>query len=281
MASTVASATPSDVTINIFQSLPTRPPTPPREPPVPDPDVSLRSVILSRSQAFDPRRSLQTPPNAHSPSSPVPTSSVPSSSRTRKKVEWSSRTEYKDPPDYRNGVRSSPASALSSASSKPIKGILKRSSSPTHLSSSLGSQLDDTTAQLNIVEMLESAVRQLAGSDRDSKLDAYMMLARALKTSNNLPDRVALQDKMSLFTQFIQRDIVSRNDNGSLDTSLINHALNLLATFLNFQAIASTIASDFGIFMIDHAIRSFEDPSIPKDVVRHLMQVVALQSFSA
>ncbi|OAQ76004.1 telomere length regulator protein rif1-like protein [Purpureocillium lilacinum] len=281
MASTVASATPSDVTINIFKSLPTRPPTPPREPPVPDPDVSLRSVILSRSQAFDPRRSLQTPPNAHSPSSPVPTSSVPSSSRTRKKVEWSSRTEYKDPPDYRNGIRSSPASALSSASSKPIKGILKRSSSPTHLSSSLGSQLDDTTAQLNIVEMLESAVRQLAGSDRDSKLDAYMMLARALKTSNNLPDRVALQDKMSLFTQFIQRDIVSRNDNGSLDTSLINHALNLLATFLNFQAIASTIASDFGIFMIDHAIRSFEDPSIPKDVVRHLMQVVALQSFSA
>ncbi|UNI23664.1 hypothetical protein JDV02_009470 [Purpureocillium takamizusanense] len=281
MASTVASATPSDVTINIFKSLPTRPPTPPREPPVPDPDVSLRSVILSRSQAFDPRRSLQTPPNAHSPSSPVPTGSFPSSSKTRKKVEWSSRTEYKDPPDYRPGVRSSPASAPSSASSKPIKGILKRSSSPTHLVSSLGSQLDDSTAQLNIVEMLESAVRQLAGSDRDSKLDAYMMLARALKTSSNLPDRVALQDKMSLFTQFIERDITSRSDNGNLDSSLINHALSLLATFLNFQAIASSIASDFGIFMIDHAIRSFEDPSVPKDVVRHLMQVVALQSFSA
>ncbi|KAJ6443070.1 Rap1-interacting factor 1 [Purpureocillium lavendulum] len=281
MASTVASATPSDVTINIFKSLPTRPPTPPREPLIPDADVSLRTVVLARSQTFDPRRSLQTPPNAHSPSSPIPTGSVPSSSKTRKKVEWSSRTEYNDPPDYHNGARSSPASAPSSATPKPIKGILKRSSSPSYLASPLGNQLDDSVAQLNIVEMLDSAVRQLAGSDRDSKLDAYMMLARALKTSTNLPDRVALQDKMSLFTQFIQRDITSKSDTGSLDTSIVNHALNLLATFLNFQAIASTIASDFGIFIIDHAIRSFEDPSMPKDVVRHLMQVVALQSFSA
>lgn len=128
--------------------------------------------------------------------------------------------------------------------------------------------------------MLDSTIKQLAGSDRDSKLDAYMMLSRALKASNNLPDRVALQGKMSLFMQFIQRDITTRAGNGSLDSSLINHSLTLLATFLHFPAIAATLTVDFGIFIIDHSVRSFEDEKLPKDVIRHLMQVVAFQDFS-
>lgn len=129
--------------------------------------------------------------------------------------------------------------------------------------------------------MLDSTIKQLAGSDRDSKLDAYMMLSRALKASNNLPDRVALQDKMSLFMQFVQRDMTAKSETGNLDTSLINHSLTLLATFLHFPAVASTLTTDFGVFVMDHSIRSFEDEAMPKDVVRHLMQVVAFQNFSA
>jgi hypothetical protein len=129
--------------------------------------------------------------------------------------------------------------------------------------------------------MLESTLQQLAGGDRDSKLDAYLMLTRAWKTSNNLPDRVALQEKMTLFTQFMQRDIVAKTPEGTLDTSLVNHALNLLNTFLHFPAIASTISSDFGVFLVDHCIRSFEDPSTPKDTARRLMQAISLQNFSS
>jgi hypothetical protein len=128
--------------------------------------------------------------------------------------------------------------------------------------------------------MLDSTIKQLSGSDRDSKVDAYMALARALKTSNNLPDRVALQGKLSLLTQFIQRDITLKNSDGVLDRSLVNHALLLLTTFLHFNAIASTISSDFAIFITDHSIRSFEDPNMPKEVVRYLMQVMAFQSFA-
>ena len=200
-----------------------------------------------------------------------------------KRVGWSAQTEYREPPNYQNGDRlhkSSPLSAPSSASSKPLKGILKPSSSPNPLSSSLSHQLDGTGAKINITEMLDSTIKQLAGSDRDSKLDAYMMLTRALKASNNLPDRVALQDKMSLLMQFIQRDVTSKNENGTLDSSLVNHSLTLLTTFLHFPAIASTITSDFALFIIDQSIRTFEDPSMPKDVVRHFMQVVAFQNFS-
>ncbi|KAL6863155.1 hypothetical protein ACO1O0_003399 [Amphichorda felina] len=263
----------------LLENLPTRPPTPPQPP-----ETRLQS-LPARPSSLNPRLSLHTPPSANSPSGSAATNSTnPSSSRMGKRVCWSGRTEYRDAPSYQKGDKfhkSSPVSAPSSASSKPLKGILKPSPSPNPLASNLGNQFDGLSDKVNLTEMLDSTIKQLAGSDRDSKLDAYMMLNRALKASNNLPDRVALQDKMSLLTQFIQRDITSKKQDGTLDTSLVNHALNLLATFLHFQAIASTIASDFAVFIIEHCTRSFEDPTLPKDVVRHFMQVVAFQNFSA
>ncbi|UKZ90333.1 uncharacterized protein TrAFT101_005356 [Trichoderma asperellum] len=259
MASSVAPAPASNL-----ETLLPRPPTPPRE-------------------AAKDSDGLQTPPTANTPTSTDAPDSKLMSSRTRKKVVWSAHTEYKDPVDYRSIdkiPRSSPLSVPSPAS-RPIKGILKPSSSPSRLALTSSGDFDATSGQPNIIEMLDSTIKQLAGSDRDSKLDAYMMLSRALKASNNLPDRVALQDKMSLFMQFIQRDITSKSGTGAPDSSLINHALTLLATFLHFPAIASTLTSDFGIFVIDHSIRAFEDANTPKDVARHLMQVVAFQNFSS
>ncbi|KAH0597978.1 hypothetical protein MHUMG1_04350 [Metarhizium humberi] len=279
MASSVASASSS----NILIALPARPPTPPREASH-EVDVSLKSIVLGRASAFDPILSLHTPPNAHSFTSPVATGSNPSSSRARKKVEWSSHTDYREAPQYPEGlkaVKSSPFSAPSSATRfKPVKSILKPSSSPNPLASCFTNELDGPSP-LNIIEMLDSTIKQLAGADRDSKLDAYMMLSRALKASNNLPDRVALQNKMSLFMQFVQRDMTAKSDHGNLDTSLINHSLTLLATFLHFPAIASTLTSDFSVFVVEQSIRSFEDEAMPKDVIRHLMQVMAFQNFSA
>ncbi|KAF4955005.1 hypothetical protein FSARC_11963 [Fusarium sarcochroum] len=274
----MASSAPASTTS--LDELPTRPPTPPRES-IPDKTVPMKTSV---GRPFDPRLSLQTPPGANTPSSTGATNSGSSSRRTRKKVEWSSHTEYKDPPDYRElskFFRSSPLSTPSAASSRPVKGILKPSPSPNPLASPLNGQLNGLSNQASIAEMLDSTIKQLAGPDRDSRLDAYMMLSRALKVSNNLPDRVALQDKMSLFMSFIERDVKSKNDQGSPDSSLINHALNLLTTFLHFPAIASTLTSDFGVFIIDHCIRCFSDPALPKDLARHLMQVVAFQTFSS
>ncbi|PHH67117.1 hypothetical protein CDD81_4512 [Ophiocordyceps australis] len=267
---------------NLLASLPARPPTPPRETNHnADAASLLRSLAFNRSQAFDPRHSFQTPPSTISPVSSS-ANSISSSRRRRKKVEWSNHTQYKDPPEYLNGSRLTPPCPISvppSASLQPIKGILKPSS-PLHLGSSENSSLHGVFPQLDLLEMLESTIKQLAGSDRDSKLDAYMMLSRALKASDNLPDRVALRNKMTLFMQFIQRDVVARNEDGSLDASLINHALVLLVTLLHYQAIASTLTYDFGVFMLDHAIRCFQDSSTPKDIVGHVMQIVAFQDFS-
>lgn len=277
MASSVATAAAT-----LFTSLTARPPTPPRETNHARDAATGSAPSISRPAAFDPRLSLQTPPNASSASAAGAESNT-GSGRTRKKVEWSAHTQYKEPTEFKDGSqppRPSPPSATPTSASRPIKGILKPSSSPSPLVTSLNGDTNGEANYGNIIDMLDSTIKQLAGSDRDSRLDAYMMLARALKASNNLPDRVALQDKMSLFMQFIQRDITAKTGNATPDTSLINHALSLVATFLHFPAIASTLTSDFGIFIIDHAIRSFEDASAAKkDVVRHLMQVVAFQNF--
>ncbi|KEY65088.1 hypothetical protein S7711_08157 [Stachybotrys chartarum IBT 7711] len=269
---------------SIIEALPARPPTPPRESlREVDPAINTRRG-RSLNLHFDPQSSLQTPPNATTPTLSVVSDSNPSSSRMRKKVEWAAHTEYKHLSPYKEGFKSgkpSPSSLLSSAQARPPKGILKPSSSPSARFTSLDGEIDGQANQAKISEMLDSTIKQLAGSDRDSKLDAYMMLSRALKTSSNLPDRVALQHKMSLFSQFIQRDVLSKNEKGAPDSSLANHALTLLSSLLQFQAFASALTSDFGIFIVDHAIKTFEDTTSPKDLVRHLLQVMAFQKFSA
>ncbi|KAI1739140.1 Rap1-interacting factor 1 N terminal-domain-containing protein [Xylaria scruposa] len=254
-----------------------RPPTPPRER---QSDFDAKSILDRHPVAS--RLTLQTPPN-HSPGPALSTNA--SSRRSGKRVEFTVQAEYRDPPastsNENEQKQSTPHSVPSSTGiSKPLKSILKPSPSPNPRNPLDPSAGPDPSGSITLAVMLESTIKQLAGSDRDSKVDAYTILVRALKTSTNLPDRIALQNKMSLFMQFIQRDITSKSGNGALDTSLVKHALALLSTFLHFPAIATAITSDFGVFIIDHCIRSFEDPATPKDVVRHLMQVVGCQDFS-
>ncbi|KAK4672538.1 hypothetical protein QC763_103890 [Podospora pseudopauciseta] len=254
--------------------LPPRPPTPPRETHH-EPSVPFNHTLGSL-------QSVHTPPGHQSPSSSTTTNST---SRRRKKVGFSAQTEYKEAPVYGEGgaVKQHPTPvSLPRSASKPIKSILKITNhAPNLLDPSSSNPCDPSNPKVNLAAMLESTIQQLAGGDRESKVDSYEMLTRALKTSNNLPDRVALQEKMGLFMQFIQRDIVSRTSESALDSILVNHALNMLITFLHFPAIASSISNDFGIFIVDHCIRSFEDPDTPKDIARRLMQVLSVQNFPA
>lgn len=127
--------------------------------------------------------------------------------------------------------------------------------------------------------MLESTLQQLAGADRESKIDAYIMLFRGLKASSNLPDRIALQQKLDVFLQFIQRDLCPKAPNGALDLTLATSAVKLLHTFLRHQGIASSIPNDFAIFLVDHCVRALQDEQAPKEVVRHLMNAMYLQNF--
>ncbi|KAB5584798.1 Rap1-interacting factor 1 N terminal-domain-containing protein [Coniochaeta sp. 2T2.1] len=258
----------------VLQTLPPRPPTPPREP---TQDLELRTGQLNISTSLQPpASSLHTPPSAHSPASGDSTS-------RRKRVGFSARAEYREPPVYPEGEtkRVPTPISLPGSASKPVKSILKATPlGPNPLRTSTTSlELSDSNVKLGV--MLDSTIQQLAGADRDSRLDAYMMLVRALKASNNLPDRVALQEKMGLFQQFMLRDIMAKSTTTPIDSPLVNQALGLLIALLHFPAIASTLTSDFSISIVDHCIRSFEDSHVPKEVVRHLMQVIAVQNFSA
>ena len=193
-------------------------------------------------------------------------------------MAFASLTDYKDAPNYGTENRASPPSGPlvpSAKASKPQKGILKPFSSPNPLELSFNTA-NGAVSRHNLVDMLESTLRQLAGDDRADKVDAYGTLSCALKASNNLPDRVALQDRMPRFMDFIQRDITTT----PFDPPLANHALTFLSTILYFSGVSSSLTSEFCIFIIDHCIRSFGDSAVPKDVTRHLLQVVAQQNFS-
>ena len=265
---------------SLFGSLPARPPTPPRETHGRELD-SLPKLLTAPQQLAVPLRSLQTPPGISSP-----TSSSSRSTTRRKRVGFSSQAQYQEPPTYKarsSASRQNPSPvSLPSSTSRPVKGILKPCPTPNRLGPANGVYLDDDKSdQANIANMLESTLQQLAGADRECKVDAYTMLFRALKTSSNLPDRVALQNKMTVFMQFIQRDLTARAPNGSIDIHLVTSALKLLHTFLHFTGIASSIPNDFGVFVVDHSIRTFEDEQAAKEVVKHLMQALFLQNFPA
>lgn len=262
---------------SLLESLPARPPTPPREALSHDLDVLSKQLIAPQQLSVHLRR-LQTPPGVLSPT----TSSKDSTAR-RKRVGFSCQAQYQDAPIYTDppSRRQNPTPvSLPSSTSRPVKGILKPTVAPNGLGRASGVYLDiDKPGQINIADMLESTLQQLAGADRESKIDAYTMLFRALKASSNLPDRIALHEKMGLFMQFIQRDLTSKASNGTVDILLVVSALKLLHTFLCFQGIASSIPNEFAVFLVDHCVRSFEDEQASKEVVKNLMQTLFFQNF--
>ncbi|KAG9256126.1 Rap1-interacting factor 1 N terminal-domain-containing protein [Emericellopsis atlantica] len=283
MAAVMASSTQAST---LLDNLPPRPPTPPR-------DTNHRETADGSASLLDrslpsPEAAVQTwhtPPNGNSPATPSCAHLTDgSASRLGKRVVWSGRTEYRDPPDYKKAFdsfdKSSPVSLSSAARLKPLKGILKITASPVTFASPLSSQLDGYTETQSIAEMLESTVKHLAGSERDSKLDAYMMLVRGLRSSSNLPDRVALQAKLGLLIQFIQRDMLAKQEDGSADFQLVNQALKTLATFLQFGDVKSAVPNEAAASIMDQAIRTFENPSTSKESTRNFMHIVRCQNFS-
>lgn len=271
---------PLDVSNSRFQTLPERPPTPPLEKGhEPEPAEQAGAGLLPLP-VRDPRLSLQTPPNLHSPDS-CADSAASGQRRLRKRVGFSAQPEYKEHSDAWTAVPT-PPSALSSVSSKPVKSILKPSP-PTSAQQDFSLGGVNATSPItpqNFAAMLDSVLTNLARGDRDLKADAYMMMVRSLKASDNLPDRIALQNKMGSFMQYIQRDITPVLQGDGADLSIVKHAFTLLSTFLRFPSIASTVLNDAAASIVDHCIRMLEDPSVPKDLCRHVMLVLTLQDFS-
>ncbi|KFX97486.1 hypothetical protein V490_02762 [Pseudogymnoascus sp. VKM F-3557] len=267
-----------------LEALPTRPPTPPREssqqPPEPRPRLLRR--ILSMGLG------TKTPPNASPKSSAESTTVETPSDRSHKKVGWSIIADAHDDDETGSPIdvlgqstrlsnqilRSLPPSS----DQKPPKSILKPYNGAIPVNRTAG--FDKSAEPLTnaaFADMLESVAKQLAGADRMSRVDAYMSLSSVLKATENIPDPKSLRDKMGLLAQFIQRDMTAQLASGAPDTVLINNALILLAS-LFWKT--EPLPFDFSVFVLEHAIATFEDPQVSKDVAKHLMFVVGQQNFS-
>ncbi|KAJ8070516.1 hypothetical protein OCU04_000890 [Sclerotinia nivalis] len=226
-------------------------------------------------------------PKLITPDSSADLTSTPST--TRKKVGWSEKYDYKDPPKIVTDKHILSAHVISpltpSAERKATKSILKTNHGPEPLHAIVPSGGSDTISTSNFLvldaRMLESISKQLAGQDRSSKLDAYTTLSSALKACDNVPDRKALSDKMDLILQFIKRDLNAKHETGALDIQLAKEALVLTSSFLHKKSISDMLTPDFNSYIVDHALKTFENPGMSKEIARHLMFIIAQQKFSA
>jgi hypothetical protein len=256
-----------------------RPPTPPRESERKEPRSSFLGRLFSKE--VPSRRSSSsshlTPPDSSLESPNTTSISI------RKKVGWADSADYNEPPLISfDGERLSVQPLPPSAERKPKKSILKAHNASQEQERSIGTntKLLPPHHHATFATMLESIVQQLAGSDRTSKIDAYLMLSSSLKASDNVPDIKALRNKMSLLCQFITQDLSSKVENGKPDSALIVNAIMLLASFLQKGAISESLPLEFQINIVEYIIKAFTDGLASKEVIRHLMFISAQQNFS-
>ncbi|RMZ74521.1 telomere length regulator rif1 [Pyrenophora seminiperda CCB06] len=266
-----------------FDSLSVRPPTPPKDLQEAGADETLQFLQDPFDEKPIPPRLIEAKkvPNTpeQSPSSDI---SIPSSSgTTRKKVNF----ELCDLPSKQavkhswTPTRSSPLRPLPQTRVvQSLKSILKPSDgTPTPPPAD-----DATTAHKfkSFAEMLESIVKLLASSERSSRLDAYHSLHRTMEAYDKVPGHQALKQKMSLLTQFIQRDVQAPSPTGTgLDSQMIGQATKLLMALFRISDLTSAMDDDFCAFIVERAIRVASDSSIPKTVVNAHLAVLMQQNF--
>lgn len=291
---------PASVETTRLPNLPTRPPTPPKESSsaashiVEEPSPgSIFSKLSSSLLRYGGSRRSSAPVSASNitPESSAETpieSSLTSSAIARKRVGWSEWPDYKEAPrvslDGKFTFEQPLLPLPPSAERKPTKSILKAYNGPQEQEYSglgNGSILLPPHKYASFAAMLESIVQQLAQKEKRLKQDAYNTLSGSLKASDNVPDQKALSMKMGLLLQFIMRDLTEKTETGKPDPPLATTALVLLSSFLQKPAIADAFTPEFPVTFIDHAVKTFEDPQMSKEIVKHLMFAVAQQKFSS
>ena len=131
-------------------------------------------------------------------------------------------------------------------------------------------------------EMLRSLMQQLASETRSARLDAYLSLGGALKAHDGAPPLEDLADFIGPLMQFIRRDLTAEvADTSAIDTPLATQAIKLAIALLWFPQVSRKMNSDFCTYLVDHAIRSIENPNIPKALTNHYMHFLGQQKFSS
>lgn len=270
---------------SVFENLPTRPPTPPRDvSKVVDDAISFLDDSNEVERGLKRERGTVSGTDTPPPQSPTPSQELPTGSNTTKKVGFTPRPIYHQ--IARAGQVSSPTAQLrkrrpSQRDAKPLKSILKQSTIPPPLTpDDLETKISFFSPQEpgSFAKMLQSVIQQLAGQSTTGRLDAYLALNGALKAYEGVPDAHAMATKMRLLVQFMTRDMAWKT-NGSLDTNLITQALKLTAGILYDAKLSAALDDDFRIFLIDRSITVLEQADMAKALVKAHLFLLAQQRF--
>ncbi|KAL1883571.1 hypothetical protein Plec18167_002578 [Paecilomyces lecythidis] len=256
--------------VEVLNSLHARPPTPPR--------TISHSLTPNgeRDRVQGQQALLETPGDSAASANG---STLRSSSRHSKRVNFSPWTNYIKPPALDSSTSKSAAELKALRPSnelKPSKSILKITNANVPVDPS------NTTPQTaeSLAMLVESVTQQLAGESPSSRLDAYMHLLGALKAYEGVPGEQELAGKLGLITQFIQRDICrDLTDASPLDINLTIHALKLCITLIWSQSLTAQLSDDFKTFIVDHSITCLQDAKMPRSVLNHYMLVLSTQNF--
>lgn len=284
-----------------LDSLPTRPPTPPKGADEVDQGVADAleflqndsSIAQLQSNNSTQSRPLDTPP-ASSPLSSQERAGIRHGkirSSTVKRVGFSPWTNYHRPPDYSQAdLGLSPPKPLPpSRELKSFRSILKqspRSSPPPALdlarcvtSPSAGHSFPSFEA------MLEYMLSQLEYGDQKARVDAYVSLCGTLGACECLPndaDANALHGQMDGLICYIKRDCtLTPCEDATINNGLITQSLKLLSTLLFTPTLSRNFSDDTRIFVIERSIAVLRDPAMPKPIIRCHISMLAQQNFSS
>ncbi len=217
------------------------------------------------------------------PSSSLDTANIASGSR---------RVDFSPHPRYHSiaavGQVSSPSAQLlkrspSSRDAKPRKSILKQSHAPPPTPDDLETNLSyfSPTIPGSFNKMLQSALQQLAGPSRSSRLDSYQALNGSLRVYENPPELSTLQQKIGPLMQFLARDLAWKDMDGKLDQPMIHQAQHLTYAILARPSLSGALDDDFRAFLVDRSIAVLEQQDMPKQIFKQHVHLMATQRFTS
>lgn len=206
-----------------------------------------------------------------------PASFPGTSSRTRKRVEFSPWTNALDP--HGSNQPAVPASTvkplLPSSECQALKSILKPTAAE-EISIVGHAQLQQV--DLSVGEMIESIIQQLSCDERTVSVDAYQTLSRVMRQYDGVPEEAVLRIKVTAILKYIKRDIL-RPMLEIADTNLITQALKVLVILVWNPDYSVFLTDEYRSFVLDRSILVISEHTAPKSVIMHYLHLLATQEF--
>jgi hypothetical protein len=270
---------------SLFDSLPARPPTPPREIAKAIDDAISFLDDSNEIEQLASKFGLESRNVNASEATPSSSQDTTAPSALTKKVGFSPNPVYfkisRPDQSSSSAVRLFKRSPSTAKDAKPLKSILKSSFAPPPSPEDLESKLSyfSPAEPGSFAKMLQSVCLQLAASSRTERLDAYLALNGTLQAYENVPDATAMLQKMRLLMQFLSRDIAWKDATDKLDTQMVTQALRLTMTILYSQELSEGLDDDFRHFLIDRSINVLEQTEMPKQIIKSHMCLLYQQRF--